>query len=142
MKYIAVFDIPDGNGIGCAYAKTAPNDGKVKCDADFETVYANTTKMDDYFAPKYLEIPFYRRLVLDHMECACTINRERRKELDDPETVWKETVRISKARTQKDIQARYAYYYGQLALLDYIQRMQNEYVAPAASKYPHEGSAR
>lgn len=81
--------------------------------------------------PKYLEVPFYRNLVLEHMACAGVGTPELRERLKDPEAVWKETVRISKARTQKEIQARYAYYYGQLALLDYIQKMQNTYTAPA-----------
>ena len=134
MKYVAIFDIPDGNSIGCAVAKTAPNDGKVRCDADFDTVYANTVEMNQYMQPKYLEVPFYRQLVLDHMACAGVGTVELREKMKNPEFVWNETVRISKARTQKEIQARYAYYYGQLALLDYIQKMQNEYTAPAGSK--------
>ena len=127
MKYIAVFDIPDGWGIGCAYAKACPDDGKIREDSDCKTVYSNTEKIDEYMRPKYLEIPFYRQLVLDHMECACVMTKERIERLKSPEEVWKETTRISKARTQKEKQAQYAYYYGQLAILDYIQRMQEEY---------------
>lgn len=40
MKYIAVFDIPDGYGMGCAVAKICPNDGKIREDKDFENAYA------------------------------------------------------------------------------------------------------
>jgi len=134
MKYIAVFDIPDGWKYGCAIAKVCPDDNKLRCDADFKTVASNLMRKDDYDADRFLEVPFYRGLVLDHMECSCTVSERRRKELEDPETVWKETVRISKARTQKEIEARYAYYYGQLAILDYIQRMQSEYTVPQGVK--------
>ena len=97
-------------------------------------MYTNTVEMSKYMQPKYLEVPFYRRLVLDHMECSCTVSEKRRKELEDPETVWKETVQILKARTQKEIEVRYAFYYGQLAILDYIQRMQSEYIVPQEVK--------
>lgn len=40
MKYIAIFDIPDDCGIGCALAKVAKKDGKIKTDSDFENAYA------------------------------------------------------------------------------------------------------
>lgn len=40
MKYIAVFDIPDGYGIGCASAKIAPKGKDVYTDSDFEDAYA------------------------------------------------------------------------------------------------------
>ena len=130
MKYIAVFDVPDGWGYGCAIIKACPNDGKIRTDAEHKTIAANLIRKEEYDAPKYLEVPFYRQLVLDHMTCACAMLPERVERLKDPEAVWQETVKISKARTQKEIQARYAYYYGQLAILDYIQRMQNEYTVP------------
>ena len=134
MKYVAEFEIPDGFKYGCAIVKICPDDNKLRCDADFQTAAATLVRADDYNAPRFLEIPFYRQLVLDHMECACNILKERLEKLKDPQAVWEETVRISKARTQKEIQARYAYYYGQLAILDYIQKMQNEYTVPQ-SKY-------
>ena len=130
MKYIAVFDVPDGWGYGCAIIKACPNDGKIRTDAEHKTIAANLIRKDEYDAPKYLEVPFYRGLVLDHMQISCHMDDRRRKELEDPEKVWEETVRIAKARTQKEIQARYAYYFGQLALLDYIKKMQSEYTAP------------
>ena len=40
MKYIAVFDIPDGYGIGCASAKIAPKGKDIYVDGDFENTYA------------------------------------------------------------------------------------------------------
>lgn len=40
MKYIAVFDIPDGYGMGCAVAKICPNDGKIREEKDFGNAYA------------------------------------------------------------------------------------------------------
>ena len=36
MKYIAVFDIPDGYGMGCAVAKICPKDGEIREEKDFE----------------------------------------------------------------------------------------------------------
>ena len=42
MKYIAVFDIPDDYGIGCAIAKIAVKGKDRYEDKDFETVYAQT----------------------------------------------------------------------------------------------------
>ena len=47
MKYIAVFDIPDGYVMGCACGKMCPDDGKVRGDADFENVYAAIEPMTD-----------------------------------------------------------------------------------------------
>ena len=40
MKYIAVFDIPDDYGIGCAVAKVIQKDKYPRCDKDFENAYA------------------------------------------------------------------------------------------------------
>ena len=40
MKYIAVFDIPDDYGIGCAVAKVIQKDKFPRCDKDFENAYA------------------------------------------------------------------------------------------------------
>ena len=131
MKYIAEFDVPDGWKFGCAIIKACPDDGAIRRDSEYKTLSALLERKADYDAPKYLEVPFYRNLVLDHMQISCHMDDRRRKELEDPAKVWEETVRISKARTQKEIQARYAYYFGQLALLDYISKMQNEYTAPA-----------
>ena len=40
MKYIAIFDIPDDYGIGCAIAKIAPKGKENYSDEDFENAYA------------------------------------------------------------------------------------------------------
>lgn len=40
MKYIAIFDIPDDFGIGCAIAKIAPKGKENYSDEDFENAYA------------------------------------------------------------------------------------------------------
>ncbi len=40
MKYIAIFDIPDDYGIGCAIAKIAPKGKEYYSDKDFKNAYA------------------------------------------------------------------------------------------------------
>ena len=40
MKYIAVFNIPDGYSMGCALSKIAPKGKEVYEDKDFENAYA------------------------------------------------------------------------------------------------------
>lgn len=40
MKYIAIFDIPDDYGIGCAVAKIAPKGKENYYDEDFSNAYA------------------------------------------------------------------------------------------------------
>lgn len=40
MKYIAIFDIPDNYGIGCAIAKIAPKGKENYSDEDFTNAYA------------------------------------------------------------------------------------------------------
>lgn len=47
MKYIAVFDIPDEYGIGCAIAKIAPKGKEVYTDEDFENAYAQTEPLSE-----------------------------------------------------------------------------------------------
>ena len=47
MKYIAVFDIPDEYGIGCAIAKIAPKGKEVYTDKDFENAYAQTEPLSE-----------------------------------------------------------------------------------------------
>ena len=47
MKYIAIFDIPDDYGIGCAIAKIAPKGKEVYTDEDFENAYAQTEPLSD-----------------------------------------------------------------------------------------------
>ena len=40
MKYMAVFDVPDGYAMGCALAKIAPKGKESYTDKDFEDAYA------------------------------------------------------------------------------------------------------
>ena len=47
MKYIAIFDIPDNYGIGCAIAKIAPKGKEVYTDKDYENAYAHTEPLSD-----------------------------------------------------------------------------------------------
>lgn len=128
MRYIAVFDIPDDYGFGCPTVKACPNDGKVRCDAEHDTIFAKQmVKMDDFQKPKTIEADFYRRLTLDHMEAAgygkVTVDP-----LKEPENVWKETVRINTARGSSGAYQRLAFYVGQLYLLDTIKKMQETYI--------------
>ena len=50
MKYIAIFDIPDDYGIGCAVAKIAKNDGKEKTSSDYENAYAQVEPLSSVSA--------------------------------------------------------------------------------------------
>lgn len=47
MKYIAIFDIPDDYGIGCAIAKIAPKDNEGYTDVDFENAYAQVEPLSE-----------------------------------------------------------------------------------------------
>lgn len=47
MKYIAIFDIPDGYGIGCASAKIAPKGKDIYVDGDFENAYAQVEPLSE-----------------------------------------------------------------------------------------------
>lgn len=47
MKYIAVFDIPDDYGIGCASAKIAPKGNDVYTESDFEDAYAQVEPLSE-----------------------------------------------------------------------------------------------
>ena len=128
MRYIAVFDIPDDYGYGCPTVKACPNDGKARSDAEQETIFARQiVKMDDFQKPKTIEADFYRRNTLDHMEAAgyakATTDR-----LKDPENVWKETVRINTTKGTSGAYQRWAFYVGQLYLLDTIKKMQETYI--------------
>jgi hypothetical protein len=47
MKYIAIFDVPDGYGIGCAVAKVAPK-GKERYDEeDLDNAYAQVEPLSE-----------------------------------------------------------------------------------------------
>jgi len=128
MRYIAVFDIPGDYGFGCPTVKACPNDGKVRCDAEHDTIFAtNMIKMDDFQKPKTIEADFYRRNTLDHMEAA-GFQKVIVDQLKDPENVWKETVRINTATGTRGAYQRLAFYVGQLCLLDTIKKMQETYI--------------
>ena len=47
MKYIAIFDIPDNYGIGCAIAKIAPKGKENYSDGDFENAYAQIEPLSE-----------------------------------------------------------------------------------------------
>lgn len=47
MKYIAIFDIPDDYGIGCATAKIIQKDKYQRCDSDFKNAYAQVEKLSN-----------------------------------------------------------------------------------------------
>ena len=47
MKYIAIFDIPDDYGIGCATAKVIQKDKYPRCDIDFENAYAQVEPLSN-----------------------------------------------------------------------------------------------
>lgn len=47
MKYIAIFDIPDDYGIGCAIAKIAPKGKEIYTDKDYENAYAHTEPLSE-----------------------------------------------------------------------------------------------
>jgi hypothetical protein len=47
MKYIAIFDIPDDYGIGCAIAKVIQKDKYPRCDSDFENAYAQVEPLSN-----------------------------------------------------------------------------------------------
>ena len=47
MKYIAVFDIPDGYVMGCAVAKIAPKGKEIYTDKDYEDAFAQTEPLSE-----------------------------------------------------------------------------------------------
>lgn len=47
MKYIAIFDIPDDYGIGCAVAKVAPKGKEIYYDSDFKNEYAQVEPLSE-----------------------------------------------------------------------------------------------
>lgn len=47
MKYIAVFDVPDGYGIGCASAKMAERGKEIYYDEDFSDIYAQVEPLSE-----------------------------------------------------------------------------------------------
>ena len=47
MKYIAVFDVPDGYSIGCAVAKIAPKGLETYTNEDFQDLYADVEPLSE-----------------------------------------------------------------------------------------------
>lgn len=137
MKYIAVFDIPDGHLYGSAIVKHCPNDGKVRCDAEHETAWATLERMDEFNSPRYLEVSFYRGLVLDHMEAA-GMGLDMPHKLREKEGTKKAVLDVMRTPNMVGAKMRRAFYLGQLALLDFISELQNTYVFPQGGKHGDE----
>lgn len=71
MKYIAIFDIPDGYGIGCAIAKIAPKGKEVYTDKDFENAYAQTEPLSEEKAEIFDRFNTVDRVMSDlGLDCA------------------------------------------------------------------------
>ena len=71
MKYIAVFDIPDGYTIGCAVAKIAPKGKEVYEDSDFENAYAQTESLSERKAEVFERFNVATRVMHDlGLRCA------------------------------------------------------------------------
>jgi hypothetical protein len=71
MKYIAVFDIPDGYTIGCALAKIAPKGKEVYEDSDFENAYAQTEPLSEKKAEVFERFNVATRVMQDlGLRCA------------------------------------------------------------------------
>ena len=65
MKYIAVFDIPDGYGMGCAVAKICPADGKIREEKDFENAYAQIEPLSEEKAEVFERFNTVARIMRD-----------------------------------------------------------------------------
>lgn len=65
MRYIAVFDIPDGYVMGCASAKICPNDGKSRTDKEFDTVYADIEPLMEQGDELYERYKGFDRIISD-----------------------------------------------------------------------------
>lgn len=71
MKYIAIFDIPDGYGIGCAIAKIAPKGKEFYTDKDFENAYAQTEPLSEEKAEIFDRFNTVDRVISDlGLHCA------------------------------------------------------------------------
>lgn len=71
MKYIAVFDIPDGYGIGYAVAKIAPKGKDVYADSDFENAYAQVEPLSEEKAEVFDRFNVVDRVISDlGLHCA------------------------------------------------------------------------
>ena len=65
MKYIAIFDIPDDYGIGCAVAKICPKDDKVRTEKDYENAYAQTEPLSEQKAEIFDKFNTVTRVMQD-----------------------------------------------------------------------------
>lgn len=71
MKYIAIFDIPDDYGIGCAIAKIAPRGKENYTDKDFLNAYAQTEPLSEEKAEIFERFNVVTRVMQDlGLECA------------------------------------------------------------------------
>ena len=65
MKYIAVFDIPDGYGFGCATAKIAPKGKDIYEEKDFENEYAQIEPLSEEKAEIFERFNTVNRIMQD-----------------------------------------------------------------------------
>lgn len=71
MKYIAIFDIPDDYGIGCAIAKIAPKGKETYADSDFENEYAQVEPLSEQKAEVFERFNTVERVLQDlGLSCA------------------------------------------------------------------------
>ena len=70
MKYIAIFDIPDGYKMGCASAKIAPCGKDVYDDSDFRSEYAEIYPLEEEGA-EAIELFKTAEHVIDNLGLGC-----------------------------------------------------------------------
>lgn len=83
-KWVAEFEIPDGHLIGCAYAKTCPNDNKNRKEEDYKDVYATTQRKTDYLRKNLKESNFQRIKRMNREELAAFLYRVELGDVDFP----------------------------------------------------------
>lgn len=64
-KYIAIFDVPDGYGIGAAIAKIAPKGKELYEEKDFTKVYAKTEPLAESKAEVFERFNTVERIMQD-----------------------------------------------------------------------------
>ena len=65
MKYIAIFNVPEGYGIGCAVAKVAQKDKERYEDNDFQNVYAQVEPLSEEKAEIFEKYNTINRIMQD-----------------------------------------------------------------------------
>lgn len=65
MKYIAVFDVPEGYAIGCALAKIAENGKEIYYDEDFKDIYADIEPLSEEKAEIFERFNTVSRIMQD-----------------------------------------------------------------------------